>query len=269
MEGVEKVIHAAAVVSFWPRKYAEMLRINVKGTANVVDMALEHKVKKLVHVSSIAAIGRYPGIGKITAQTKWKDNRLNSQYATSKHNAELQVQRAVAEGLPAVIVNPSLIVGPSHDWNLGTARFWTMVNNGLKFYNKGTTGFVSVQDVARASALLLDHGPSEGERFILAAENLEYKLFLSWVAQSIQRKAPTVPASFAMVRIAGLLSEWRGNLTGKEPLVTRESARIGSNSFEYDGAPILFALKQAGFQYASIEQTVIETGKAFLKRNGN
>lgn len=268
MSGVRQVVHAAAVVSFWPRRYAEMRRINVEGTANVVNRALEHGVEKLVHVSSIAALGRYPGIGVINEATQWRESELNSQYAVTKYLAEREVQRAVAKGLRAILVHPSVIIGPAPNWTTGTARFWTMVNNGLKFYNPGSTSFVSASDVARAIHLLLTHGPDRGERFLLAAENVEYRTFFQWVARSLGKPAPSIPISPFLTRLVGTLSEWKANLTGTDPLVSRETARIGSISFQYDGSLITRTLKDPGFQYSSIEETVMKTGKAFQESPG-
>lgn len=266
MEGVKKVIHSAAVVSFWPRRYEEMMRVNVGGTANVVNLCLGHGVEKLVYVSSIAALGRQPGMGIITEETKWKDNKMNSQYAISKYLGEMQVHRGVAEDLKAVIVNPSLIVGPGRNWEQGTQRLFTLVYNGLRFYNPGGTAIVSAADVARASVMLLDQGPIEGEKFILSADNVEYKTFFKWVAASLGKSAPGNTVAPWMAMLAGTLSQWRANLTGKEPLITRETARISARSFLYDGSLITRTLP---FSYSSLEAAVMETGKAFLQDHAN
>jgi nucleoside-diphosphate-sugar epimerase len=264
-EGVDRVIHAAAVVSFWPRRKAEMMEINVQGTANLVDFALDANVDKFIHVSSIAALGRVAGANQLDEQSKWVNSKLNSNYAISKYRAELEVHRGVQEGLPAAIVNPGVILGAGN-WNTGSPKLFKTVFDGLKFYNAGANGFVCVEDVSRATIALLESDIKLGERFILVSDNLTWKEALTLIAESMGVKAPSMLPPGFLVRFVGAMSERLGNLRNKEPLITKETARSSKESFSYDGSKIT---KAVDFQYGSIRDCIKETGKQFLAEHGN
>lgn len=263
-EGVDRVIHSAAVVSFWPRRREEMNRINVEGTSNMVDFALDAGVKKFVHVSSIAALGRISGAPKIDENSKWIKSRLNSAYGRSKYLAELQVHRGVAEGLNAVICNPGIIVGPGH-WDAGSPKLFSTIYKGLRFYNPGKTGFVSVQDVSRGIIALMDSEFVAGERFVLVGENMWYKDFFGLVAKELGVKAPSIAPPRFLSSLVGRMSEWAGNITNKEPLITKETTRSSRHVFNYDGSKITRAL---GFEYTPMAQCIHETAIQFLKEHG-
>lgn len=264
-EGVDRVIHGAAVVSFWPRRREEMRRINVEGTANMVNAALEAGVRKFVHVSSIAALGRIHNAPKIDETSKWVKSSLNSAYGRSKYLAELEVHRGVEEGLRAVICNPGVIVGPGH-WNQGSPKLFSSVHKGLRFYNPGQTGFVSVQDVARATVDLMDSDLVSGERFVLVDKNMLYKDFFGLVASSLGVRAPSIAPPAFVSAMAGTISEWMGNLRNREPIITRETTRSSRHIFNYDGSKITRVL---GFEYGSLETCILETGQQFLKEHGH
>jgi nucleoside-diphosphate-sugar epimerase len=169
-EGIEKVIHCAAVVSFHPKDRRQMMQINVEGTANMVNYALDAGVQQFIHVSSIAAIGRSATRRHLSEVSKWETSSYNSQYAISKYLAEQEVWRAAAEGLSVSIVNPSVILG-SGFWGENTSMFFQRIDNGLRFYPTGATGFVDVEDVATFILLLLESGKTS-ERYLLNGENL-------------------------------------------------------------------------------------------------
>ena len=107
VKGVDHVYHSAAIVSFLKRDQSKMSNINIKGTANIVNACLENKVKKLGHISSVAAIGR-KGNGDYSEENTWLESNDNSFYAISKNKAENEVWRGVQEGLQSVIINPPL-----------------------------------------------------------------------------------------------------------------------------------------------------------------
>lgn len=262
---VDKVIHSAAVVSFWPRRRAEMHEINVQGTANMVDFALEANVSKFVQVSSIAALGRIDNAPKIDETSKWVKSRLNSAYGRTKYLSELEVYRGVEEGLKAVICNPGVIIGPGH-WDLGSPKLFSTVFKGLTFYNPGQTGFVSVQDVARACIALMESDLVNGERFVLVSENMLYKEFFERVAASMGVKAPSIAPPAFVSSLAGRMSEWYGNMRNREPLITKETTRSSRCIFNYDGSKIT---RELGFTYTPLAQSITETGAQFLKEHGN
>ena len=126
MEGIDTVIHTAAVISFIKKDRPNMYQVNVEGTANVVNMMLEKNVRRLMHVSSVAALGRSASGGHVNEEKKWEESKVNTHYAKSKYKAELHVWRGTAEGLEAVIVNPSTILGYG-DWNTGSCAIFKNV----------------------------------------------------------------------------------------------------------------------------------------------
>jgi dihydroflavonol-4-reductase len=264
-EGVTKVIHGAAVVSFWPRRRAEMSRINVEGTANIVDFCLDAQVEKLVHISSIAALGRIANAPKIDESSKWIKSRLNSAYGRTKYLAELEVYRGVEEGLKAVICNPGVIVGPGK-WDQGSPMLFSTIHKGLRFYNPGQTGFVTVQDVARATVELMNSDLVNGERFVLVGQNMLYKEFFGLIAKGLGVKAPTIAPPAFVSSMAGRMSEWMGNLRNREPIITKETTRSSREIFNYDGSKIT---RTIGFQYGSLEQCIADSAAQFLKEHGN
>lgn len=264
MAGVDYVYHCAAIISYVKRDRNKMMHINVTGTANVVNACLEQKVKKLLHVSSIAAIGR-SGM-HVQESNKWEINNATADYSISKYLSEREVWRGVAEGLNAVIINPSIIVG-SGIWNSGSCRLFTTVHNGFKFYTEGITGYVDVRDVVRIAYTLMQ-SEIQAERFIVNSENLMYRNYLCMVADALKVKRPPYKAKKFMSEIAWRADAFISMLTGKTPTVTKATARIANKQFYFDNSKIVKVLQ---FNFTPIVQTVNDTAAAFVieKKTGN
>jgi nucleoside-diphosphate-sugar epimerase len=263
MENVTFVIHAAATVSFEKKDRSEMFRTNVSGTANVVNVALAAGIQKLVHVSSIAAIGRSPEVSELTADSKWTPGKLNSDYALSKRQAELEVQRGVVEGLPAVILNPGVIIGPG-DWTSGTASLFGIVDKGLRFCNVGVNGYVGVKDVAKGIRLAMESPNEAGQRFILVSENLSQKAFFGMIARELDKNPPRIEFPPFLSMLAGGLLELLGSIRKKGSLINRQSMRISTHRFRYDGSPV----ESLGLSYTPMKTVIQETAAAYLAEKG-
>jgi len=265
MTGITEVLHCAAMVSFHPRDVARMMQVNVEGTANVANLALEMGVRKMIHVSSIASLGRAKDRPTLDEDSKWVQSRGNSNYAISKYLSEQEVWRAHHEGLAVAIVNPAIIFG-SGFWNLGSAKFFTQVEGGLKFCPTGSTGFVDVRDVARFMVHLLE-GPQNGERYILNSENASFRRLFDLIGASIDKKPPFIPVSPLLAEVAWRVEWLKEKILGAEPMVTREAARSSVSKYFYtsDKSKTVF-----DFTYRSLETTIRETGAQFLeaKREG-
>lgn len=173
MESVDTVIHSAAIVSFLRKDREQMYQVNVEGTANVVNMALEKNVSRLVHISSVAALGRTAGGGHVNEEKKWEESKVNTHYAKSKFKAELHVWRGVSEGLDAVILNPSTILGFG-DWHSSSCAIFKQVYEGFNWYTPGINGFVDVEDVAKAVIHCMESDISE-QRFIINGDTWPFK----------------------------------------------------------------------------------------------
>ncbi|QJB34490.1 NAD-dependent epimerase/dehydratase family protein [Chitinophaga oryzae] len=260
MQGVTQVYHCAAVVSFQPGHAAGLMKINVEGTANVVNLALDAGVKKLVYVSSVAAIGRAKEQAAIDEDCEWEDSPNNSRYSISKYQGEMEVWRGIAEGLDAVIVNPSIILGAGF-WDEGSG---TLLKNAWKefpYYTEGVNGFVDVLDVVKAMVLLMD-SPVSGERFILSAGNWGYRQLFTSMAHALGKKPPHIAAKPWMAELVWRLEKVKGLLTGKQPVVTKETARTAQLKVYYDNQKILKALPE--FTFRPLEETIREISAAFL-----
>lgn len=221
MINCHKVYHAAAMVSFSKKDEAQLMQINIEGTTNVVNACLSAGVKKLCYASSVAVFGREPGRGMVNEEVQWKRTPYNSNYAISKYGAEREVWRGTEEGLDAVIVNPSVIIGPCQ-WDKSSGVLFRSIRKGLPFYTLGTNGFVDVRDVSAAMLALMDL-PLRNERFIINGENLVFRDFFFMVADALNKKRPHIYAKPWMSAIAWRAMAVIGMLTGKTSAISKES----------------------------------------------
>lgn len=261
MQDVQKVYHCAAVVSFAPSKRKIMHQINVEGTANVVNTALETGVEKLLHVSSVAALGRKPNHIHVDENIEWEKSPNNSAYAKSKYAAEMEIWRGMAEGLNTVMVNPSIILGP-WDWDTGSAAFFKRAWNNARFYTDGVKGFVDVEDVVKAMIGLME-SDIHSQRFILNSENLSFKQLFDWLAQYLNKKPPPYRAGKFLSALVWRLEALRSLFTGKDPLITKETARTANTHYEYDNSKFLEVFPD--FQFTPIEECVQRVSRIFLQ----
>ncbi|MEM1041262.1 MAG: SDR family oxidoreductase [Bacteroidota bacterium] len=234
MEGVRCVYHAAAFVGFGGRKDAERLHaVNVAGTAHVADAAREAGVRRLVLTSSQAAFGRPEKEGAVIDETaEWTVSRMNTAYARSKHAAELEVHRAVAEGLDAVIVNPAVIFGPGRAGE-NTTEIVDRVRRGrMPVAPAGGTSVVDVEDVAAGHRAAMARGET-GERYFLGSENLRWKEIFGTLAEAFGVPGPKLVLAPGLAMAAGSLSEAAALVTRQRPTLTRETARISGRAYRY------------------------------------
>lgn len=219
--GVEKVYHAAALVSFDQKDAKSLMDINVTGTQNVVNLCLEYNVEKLAYVSSVAALGQYSD-GKCTdEEALWQYQKNISNYSVSKYYAENEVWRAAAEGLKVVIVNPVTVIGYS-DWNTSSSMIVKKVAEGLPYYPEGTNGYVGVKDVVRALEILMNKN-IDGQRYLLVSENISFKSLFDQLADALKVKPPRWAISKRTAKFAMLFDQIKSLLTASKPALTKES----------------------------------------------
>jgi nucleoside-diphosphate-sugar epimerase len=262
MEGMDAVIHSAAMVSFAAQDSQQLYQINTSGTAHVVDAAIEKKIKRLVHISSVAALGRIAGGGVVNENAKWKEGPLHTHYARSKFQAELQAWRGFAEGLDTVIVNPSTILGYG-DWEQSSCAIFKQLYDGFRWYTSGLNGFVDVRDVARATVMLLEKA-NGGQRYIVNGDNWTFQQLQFCIADGFKRKRPSMKASGLLLGLAWRIEAIRSLLTGKRPLLTRESARVARSATRFDNSKLLCDFPD--FSYTPLEQTILEACKKYEQR---
>ena len=255
MHGITHVYHCAAIVSFDPKEKYNLLKLNVEGTANVVNACIDEGVIKLVHVSSVAALGRIRKGETVTEKMNWTEETSNSIYGKSKYLGEMEVWRGIGEGLQAVMVNPSIIIG-GDDWENGSSAIFKTVYNEFPWYTEGISGFVDVRDVARAMILLMN-SEINAQRFILNGENLPYKEIFFSIARCLKKKLPHRRVSPFLAEIVWRMESLKTMFTGKKHLLTKETARTAQAKVYFDNSKILKALPE--FSFTKINDAIEHT----------
>jgi dihydroflavonol-4-reductase len=260
MQGSDDVFHCAAEVSFDPSKRNLIIEKNVQITRNIVDLCLELGVRKLCHVSSVAALGAIKEGVPVNENQKWEDSDHHSAYAQSKYLSEVVVWEGIKKGLSAVIVNPSVIFGPG-DWNQGSTAFFSGIRKGMFIYTRGITGYVDVRDVANSMIQLINSNVS-GERFIISSENLSFYEVFSMIAGNLGVKKPfiyfpkvlSIPA-LGIIKIAS----W---LAGKKSAITSDNLRSAYSVQLFDNSKIK---RETGISFMPVRQSVEDTCRIYLR----
>ena len=267
LNGVTEIYHCAAIVSFESKERQRMISNNVEGTANLVNAAIENGVKKICHVSSIAALGKMQNGDSVTEDTNWLPSKKNSAYSESKFYSETEIWRGIEEGLDAIIVNPSIIFGPAN-WESGSAKIFKTIWDGMKFYTKGVTGFVAVFDVVRPMVKLMEAENFENcknQRYILSAENLSYQQVFTQIAEALQKPKPTIWASDFLMGFVWRAATFASWFTRKPSLITREAATGRNAVNNFDGSKITRII---GYKYLPVADSIKKTA-GFLKADMN
>jgi nucleoside-diphosphate-sugar epimerase len=257
---VKQVYHSAALISFDPRDYKKLRRVNIEGTANIVHLCVSHSIEKLCYVSSVAAIGRQPGQEVSTEETDWNPEYANHGYAITKYGAELEVWRASQEGVPVVMVNPGVVLGPGY-WYQGSGSLFGQVKKGLHFYSEGVTGFVGVDDVA-AVMMSLMKSSIQNERYILVAENLSFKEVFTQIAVGLGKKPPSIKITDQLAQLLWRVEAIRTFFTRGTPLITRHSAKTLNSRRLFSSEKVKGDLRM---EFESIKQVIERTCKLFLR----
>lgn len=260
-KNVTYVYHCAAFISFDPKNYHKLRRINIEGTANIVNLGTSHNVKKLCYVSSIATIGKEENDQLITEETHWNPEAEQSVYAITKYGAEMEVWRGTQEGLDAVVVNPGVIIGPGFWRGGGSGSLIKMVYRGMSRFTDGSVGFVGVKDVAN-SMMLLMKSDVINQRFILVSDNLTYKDFFTKTANYLNVKAPEKEASKFLLNIAWRLDWLRSKLLGKKRRLFKQTVTSITTKSFYSNNKLKDAIN---YNFSSIDASLAETCQFFLK----
>jgi dihydroflavonol-4-reductase len=251
-KGIKQVYHCAALISFDPKDEDLVRKTNIEGTANIVNLCLAYKIEKLCHLSSIAALGDLTVQETlITEETEWNPEKPHSDYAISKYGAEMEVYRGQQEGLPSLILNPGVILGPGF-WEQGSGTIFAKVKKGLSFYTKGKTGFIAVSDVARIAYELMK-SDIYNERFTLVAENIKLKDFLNTVADALKVKRPAYYASPFLMQCGWRIDWALATLFNKTRELTRATAKASYSKNDYCNLKIK---KQLNTEFEEINQYV-------------
>lgn len=255
--GIKKVYHCAALVSFQAKEKALTREINIEGTRNLVNLCVDMHIEKFCFVSSIAALGTPENpLHTIDEELKWSPEKKRSNYSLSKFESELEVWRAMEEGLNAVIVNPSVILGAGN-WDKGSSKIFSSIKKGLKYFTRGITGYVYVRDVSKAMIMLMNSDISN-QRFIVNEGNYSFEEIFKSISKALNIKVEQKYASKYMTEIAWRLSKFTSIISGKDPILTKETARSAHKIGKYSNEKIKSTL---GFEFTPIHDAITEIAK--------
>lgn len=257
---VDYIYHCAAMVSFRRRDFSKMVRINRRGTENLVNLALEKKINHFCHVSSTAAVGK-PEKAKseiVKESNKWEENAATSGYGITKHLAEKEVWRGIEEGLNAVIVNPCVILGPG-SWNESSLKIFRTVSKGLKFYTPGSNAVVDARDVARIMVELINK-KVKNERYLLIGENLSFSSLLGKIATQLGKKPPTINTPRFLAEIVWRFTSFVTLFTQKTATLTKETVQSSYTHTAYSNEKIKSTLN---VEFHAVDET-IENALGFI-----
>lgn len=259
---IEEVYHCAALISFDPKDEKKLRKTNIEGTANIVNFCLSFKIKKLCHVSSIAALGDLKeSENTITEETEWNPEVIHSDYAISKYGAEMEVWRGQQEGLPVVVVNPGVILGPGF-WNSGSGQLFKKIADGLPFFTKGTTGFVSVNDVVKCMIYCMKN-QTNGTQLILVAENVSYEKMTQNIALALMVKKPYLQAKPWMTEIYWRLDALISLLRNRKRVMSRSIGQSLHQINRYSNEKIR---SEQGFEFQDIVKCIVEITKFYPQK---
>ena len=257
-ENITEVYHCAAMVSFAPKDKKKILKFNAEITANLVNAALLKDIKKFGMLSSVAVLDKSSD-RETTENDYWKADPNVSVYGISKYRSEMEVWRGVEEGLNAVIVNPSLILGPGN-WGSSSSVLFKTAHKGMPFYSTGTNGFVDVRDVAKAIIELMDKN-SFGKRFILNSENWPLRKSFAEMAKNLESKQPHIALSKKLSAIYWRLEWVKSFIFGWQPTVTKETVHTAFSNTRFSNQKIKDTI---GFEFIPVEKSIEEFSQFYL-----
>ncbi len=257
----KEIYHTAAFVSFNKNDHSKILKINIQGTTNIAN-ACRIYGSRLVYASSIASLGR--GLtDNSTTENDYRDSSFKSSvYSKSKFLAEMEIWRAIAEGLDAVMVNPSVIIGPG-DWNKSSTQLFKTVNNGLKFYTDGTNGYVDVRDVVEIMYRLMKSDIT-GERYVLSSEDVTYKDLFSNIAIALGKNPPAFLANKLMSEIVWRTLSLISFFSTKTPLVTKETSDSANSHYSYSSLKIK---EEIDYKFIPIVESINHAARVFKSQH--
>jgi len=236
---VTEVYHCAGIVSFDNADRKQLMKVNVEGSMHIVNLCLQRKAR-LVFLSSVAALGDDKANNPIRETSKWEWSRQKSAYSISKFEAEREVWRGMAEGLDAIILNPTVVIGPGSRSSSG--KIFSLLEKGLNFYPPGATGLVDVEDLAEIMIQLMAKKDISETNFIVNNINISYReLFLQY-CKLIDRQPPSKPGNRYLLSIAWRLQKILSVLQLGVPGLSREVVRASFRNVRYSNEKLVETL---------------------------
>lgn len=263
VKGVDWVIHSAAIISYGTAQRNLMYKVNAEGTANLVNACLMNSVPNFCMISSVAAVGKEQGSDIVHEDISFSPSSKTTHYGMSKYLAEMEVFRGFEEGLRGFLVNPSVVLGPG-DWNRGSTRLFKYIYDQNLFYSVGKVNHIDVRDVSDIVYQLMNRVEDiSGKRFILNCGQVSYRQLFNHIAECFSVRKPLFKAGNFLSEIAWRVESAKSLVTGKEPVVTRESARLAKSRFYYDNTKISTLLD---YRFIPLHETLSWTCNVLKER---
>lgn len=251
MSGANYVIHTAASTSIWPNRNPFAVRVNIEGTQNILDACQFHQVEKLVYVGTANSFGfgtkEKPG----TELNPYASYHYGLDYMDSKYHAHLNVLEAVKKGLPAVIVNPTFMIGPYDSAPSSGAMLIAVAKKQVPGFAPGGRNYICVKDAAVGIANAIELGKI-GESYIIGNENLSYREMFTKLALVAKVKVPSFAVPKWMLLTLGRFNNLWSKISGKPPKVSYTMAKISCDEFYFSA--------QKAVDELNLPQTPIEIG---------
>jgi nucleoside-diphosphate-sugar epimerase len=257
--GAEWVFHCAGLISYDPADRDKLFAINVEGTANIVNAALHTGVKKLLHLSSVSVLSRTGLRQVVTEETPWQPTAFTSTYGLTKHLAEREVQRGIAEGLTASMIIPSIILGAGN-WHSGSATIFHQIGKGMPVYPPGQNGYVDVRDVALMAILAMEQESTC--RIIASGHTIGYKELFTEIALRLKKRPPSITIGRTLSEVVWRLFMPVKWVTGRVSVINKETTRASQSFPEYDNSA---SLQIPGFKYSDLPRTLDDIAVKYLE----
>ena len=261
---VTEVYHCAGYISFITKEFDKLKKINIEGTANVVNMSLKYNVAKFCHVSSISTLNLAPGKTVFNENSHWNPEQKNTVYAISKFGGEMEVWRGIQEGLNAVIVKPGVIIG-SGFFNTGSSKIFKNTYKGIPFFTKGKTGYISVIECAKIMTQLMNNNLFN-DSYILVSENKTHKEIINTISVAYNHKKPQKSINKKLLKAFAYAEKTLNTIFNYTPKIPLEIVDSLYNLSEYDNTKISsilnwelekidLILKKVSADYLSLEDS--------------
>ena len=256
------VIHCAASTSVWPARSETVNKVNVEGTNNIIEACLQFGVQRLIYVGTANSFGFGSSNQPGKEGDAYKSGKYGLDYMDSKRIAQELVMDAVKhKGLPAVVVNPTFMIGPFDSKPSSGAMILALINGRIPGYTAGGKNYINVKDAAVGIANAIDRG-TIGECYILGNENLTFKAMFEKVGKVLGCRTPRIKFPGFLIKLYGKANAMLAQVFRFHPSLTYELASISCEEHYYSAEK---AVKELGLPQTPLEKGIKDCYDWFIE----